>query len=146
MIRQATKNDLPALAQMGLKFVEEGSLPFKIIPKIWVKNWSKFMDMGIGHVLLSTQAGQPTGTIGAFFVPDPNNDEPIMAEAFWYVLPEHRGAGVKLLISLEGLAKRLGAKRLSMVHLHSINSDKLGKLYEARGYKPTESHYIKEIE
>lgn len=74
-----------------------------------------------------------------FFAP-----KPVAAEYFWYVEPEYRstGAGVKLLNQFHDWAKDSGAE-LIMTTIQSTKD--VSKLLERKGYKPTETTFIKEV-
>jgi hypothetical protein len=145
MIRPATTDDLPAIAEMGLTFTEEGKLPAKVVPLTWCRSWANLLASGAGVVLVSEQNGEVTGAIAGLLYHDLNDGAPVLAEAFWFVKPEKRGSGMKLLFALENLARERGCARMHMVHLLSINADSLSKTYERIGYKPTEIHYVKEL-
>jgi hypothetical protein len=65
---------------------------------------------------------------------------------FWFVDPEYRkGEGLKLLSAYEAIAAKIGVKRMSIAHLLSDNNQTLNKLYVKKGYRPMETHYVKEI-
>lgn len=68
----------------------------------------------------------------------------IATEIFWYVVPEFRGEySQKLIEAYEEWGRVVGCKYAQLVHFHS--TPKLGKVYEARGYKPLEVAYMKEL-
>lgn len=68
-------------------------------------------------------------------------------EMFWYVGQEHRRskAGKKLFNALEEWAKAAGADSFAMVALSHLHENRIGKMYESKGYTPMERSYIKEF-
>ncbi len=68
-------------------------------------------------------------------------------EMFWYVREDKRRskAGKKLFSSLEEWAKLSGAASFCMVALSHIHENRVGKMYESKGYIPMERSYIKEF-
>lgn len=145
MVSFATKDDLPALAEIGKWFFLEGKLPGKIDPAIFVKKWSILIDSGVGFILKQEKNGVIVGALGFIVIEDINDGAKIAGEAFWFVLQEYRGRGFELLIKYEREAEALGCQRIGMVHLESIQPERLSKLYVKRGYKKTETAYIKNL-
>lgn len=66
-------------------------------------------------------------------------------ELFWWVDPEHRGTGVRLLAALEDAARAMGAKSWTVSTMESLNHDGAAALYRRRGYVPTDRNYIKAL-
>ena len=63
---------------------------------------------------------------------------------FWYVAPE--GAAPACDCSATSrLWQRRGAARIIMAHLHELMPEALTKLYLRWGYRPVETHYLKEV-
>lgn len=143
MIRELTAEELPLVAAMGVHFYQEANLPGTIKPEVFVRTWSTFLDLKIAILLGAFQDGL-VGTLGAVMCPDPCDGDLVAQEMFWYVLPEHRGFGMRLLKGYERMARERGAKRISMVHLHAINEN-LGAIYERGGYRKLETQYMKEL-
>ena len=77
--------------------------------------------------------------------PDPNTGEMLATEFFWFVNPESRGSGLKLLKVFEKWAKEKGCKKVIMVHLSDSMPEKIRNIYLRFGYKVAETHYIKEV-
>ena len=74
-------------------------------------------------------------------------DHKVGQEIVWWVHKDYRGSKVaSLLIKvLEEWAERKGLKYLLMGHYEDENSAKLKKMYTAKGFKPIEYNYIKEL-
>lgn len=145
MIRPATSSDLPAMLPVARKFFAETNLRISLKDEVWVKNWTGYLNSGIGVVFISEQDGRITGGIGGLRYLNPNDDEPMLSEMFWYVDPAARGHdGLRLKATFQKWAKENGIHWLTMVHLDELNS-RLGRVYERDGFWKLESHYIKEL-
>ena len=68
-------------------------------------------------------------------------------ELFWWVDPERasQGIGIRLLIALEDEAKTRGAQSFQMKSIARLNGDRMGRLYERRGYRASEHTFIKRL-
>lgn len=147
MIRAITFDEVPLLVPFAAAFFEEQKLPGKVVPEVFVSNWQKWIQLNMGIVLGSFNDDTLTGTIGGIVYPDPNDGETVAGEMFWYVPPEKRAGseGIRLFTEFEKTAKSQGAKRITMIHLERNNGKILGAFYRKRGYRPIETHYIKEL-
>lgn len=144
MVRLTTASDIPDIIPLYYKFFEEGQLSGKPNPMTFREGLKKLMDTGI--VLSLVNEGKVVGTIGAAVYDDFITGDVSCLEAFWYVDPEHRGVGgLKLFKRLEEEAKFRGAQRLWMMHLLSLNSDKMERYYLKSGYELKEKVYLKEL-
>lgn len=126
-------------------FWQEGKLPGKFDPEVWLNTWNHFIDSGIGVVFGLEKDNRIVGALGAIKYPDPNDGVSMATELFWFVHPKHRGGGVQLLDKFEQWAAKVGCKRVVMVHLETSMPKALGRFYRFRGYHPIETHYLKEI-
>ena len=122
----------------------EGSFPMAFHKDHWCGTWSQFMDLGVGVVLVDIEQDVLRGAIGGYVSPDVCDGAMTLHEGFWYVYPEHRGSGVKLLKAFTEEGKKRGAERMTMIHLN-FNGPSLAKLYEREGFKPVQTTYMKEI-
>lgn len=145
MVRALTVNELAEAAQMGPAFFAEGGLPGSFVPDIFATKWASLIEQGIGFILGLFREGKLSGAFGAIVAEDLNNGELVANECFWFVQPEARGRGFELLLAYEEEARKRGAKRCSMIHLKALQSERLGELYERRGYAPIETSYFKEL-
>ncbi len=150
MIREVLKpeTELNAFVQAGgLSFFKEGGLPGEFKPEVFRKNWTNLINMGIGKMWLLDIGGMVSGGLGALVTDDINDGAKVLTECFWYVVPEHRGSlqGAKLFYIMEGYAASVGVKRIMMVHYHSTMDYRLPEFYQKNGYRPIETHYVKEL-
>ena len=130
---------------MGSTFFAEGGLKGNFVPEVFARKWGQLIDSGVGFVLGLFNEKHLIGVFGSIVAEDLNNTDLVANECFWFVKPEARGRGFALLLAYEEEAKRRGAVRCSMVHLKSLQPERLGSIYEKRGYIPTETAYLKTL-
>uniref|UniRef100_A0A6H1ZL20 Putative acetyltransferase n=1 Tax=viral metagenome TaxID=1070528 RepID=A0A6H1ZL20_9ZZZZ len=141
MISKAVKKDLKKLIGMATRFA--GSSKFtRFNPEIFVQTWENLFDMGIGVIFIFDDF---KGMLGAIKYPDPNSGEMTATEMFWWVDPEYRGKGNRLLTEYEKWANENDCSRAIMVHLSDIMPEKLKAFYNRKGYIEMETHFVKEI-
>lgn len=147
MIRVATVEDLTQIAPHGAAFYREGNLVGNYDPKRFAKNWTMFFNQKLGVIFIMEIAGKFAGALGGILFSDPNNNDTVATELFWYVLPEYRYSieSIRLLVAFERWAKEMGAIRVSMMHTFGSQVEKLSGIYTKFGYRPLEVHYVKEI-
>lgn len=143
-IRLVRLDELDAVAAIGLGFYEEGRLPGSMISSCFVASWSAFLSSGVGVIYGMYEEEVLCGVVGGLKYPDPNDGDLVVSECFWFVVKEKRGRGIELLDAFERWAKEEGAKRIIMVHLSGLMPERIKLLYERRGYKEIEVHYVKE--
>jgi GNAT superfamily N-acetyltransferase len=144
-VRRGSVEDLPAIEPLGARFYAEARLPGRFVPAVWAATWQRLLAGGNGALFLLERTGEVCGALGAIIFPDPNDGDLVASEMFWFVAPEARGAGLRLLGAFEAWAAERGAQRLGMVHLATAGADRLAKLYERRGYRCVQTDYLKEI-
>jgi GNAT superfamily N-acetyltransferase len=96
-----------------------------------------------GFVLVAGM--KPVGAIGAFETTNTATGDRVLQQVFWYVYPEYRKHGIKLLEALEAQAKHMGAKAVIMSLMMHKTSAHMGRFYKMRGYKKIEEQYMKEV-
>ena len=69
----------------------------------------------------------------------------IFQELIWYVKKEYRRSGISLLRFAENRLKESGVNSIIMAVLENSKTDKLKDFYGRLGYKPMETHFIKEL-
>jgi GNAT superfamily N-acetyltransferase len=91
---------------------------------------------------------QHRGLVAAVVFPSFFDGQTLLAqELFWWVAPEHRGSGVaiELLEATELAARQKGCKALLMLCLDGLGADRVARIYERRGYAPTERTYMRKL-
>ena len=145
MIRQITSKELPRCLVMGRSFHAESRVPGRFVDAVWLASWRRLLDTGGGVILVDDRGTEFTGVIGGLVYNDLNDGDRVLAEAFWYVLPGFRGAGVKLMIAFLQWAENSRVKRVAMVCLEALQPDELGRLYRRMGFELVEHFYLKTL-
>lgn len=145
LIKLLTVEQLPAASAMGALFMKEGKVPENFNADVFVANWTALINNGMGFIFGLFNGEEIVGALGSIIVGDINHGKLVANEAFWFVHPDHRGQGIRLLKAYEDEAKKRGAVFCTMVHLLNLQPEKLGKLYRNRGYHPIETSYLKEL-
>lgn len=144
-VRAVSPDELCAVVDVGYMFFKEGNLPGGFKRDVFLRNWSAILKERRGIFLGAFEDEKFTGGLGAVLCPDLNNGQLLAVECFWYVLPEYRGHGLRLLRAFERWAKEAGVRRVAMIHLMSLHPEAMRQLYERLGYRAVEINYIKEL-
>lgn len=97
-------------------------------------------------VVMIAEKQKPVGMAAALIYPWYFNAHHTTAqELFWWLDPEHRGIGTKLFDALMAGVKAKGAQSLSMIALDRLHPEKVGGIYERRGFRPSERSWIKKL-
>lgn len=139
MIREAVVSDIPRLMEMGGKFADKARLIEHVgyDPESMAETFAYMIEDENCAVFVGE-----SGAIGGMKSPHPfNHDHWIAQELFWW--SEGR-EGFRLLDAFEAWAgKTCGTVR--MITLEAVNPERMGKLYQRRGYAPLEHGYIKRL-
>jgi len=143
MIREAKPEEAYTVAKFMQKFENVTSF-VKVDPAHAGKKYAEFIEIGTGKMfILENSRGKMIGGLGCIIGEDLHYPRTMAIETYWFVAEEHRGRGLELLDHFETWAESCGYIP-AIVHLSDSYPEKLKKLYLKRGYKLTESHYIKE--
>jgi len=88
-------------------------------------------------LFVAENAGLVVGMIAVLVFGHPLSGERIASELFWWVEPEHRGGGIRLMKRAETWAQRRGAVKMQMI----APTEQVGRVYEALGYTRIEEVY-----
>jgi GNAT superfamily N-acetyltransferase len=94
-----------------------------------------------GTIFVAEVAGDVVGMIGLLAFQHPMAGELTVSELFWWVEPEHRGRGVRLLKRAEQWAHEIGAVKLFMI----APTAEVARLYERLGFEYLEMAYQKAV-
>ncbi|MCP3924916.1 MAG: GNAT family N-acetyltransferase [Desulfobacterales bacterium] len=129
-----------------MKAFEDASSEITVDVQYAHDSYQELLEKGVCKIYYAeTEEKQIQGTIGFIITNDLHDGKKMAIEAFWFVDPRYKGLGKKLFDRFELEAKKLGCKKLGMVHMVDSYPDSLKKFYEKSGYKLLELHYIKEI-
>lgn len=122
---------------MGLRFRRESEYR-----EVLAENADKMMELASqlarsGCLVVSERGGRVVGMLGYVIFPHFLSGELVAGEVFWWVEPEERGEGLKLLRAAEERARSYGAKNFQMI----APNDRVGALYERLGYRRVETSF-----
>lgn len=144
MIRSATPDDIDQIAVLGERFIREshyGRL-IGLNPEALRSVAEMLIREDHGLLLVDEFYGELAGMIGMIATIHPTSWEPVASELFWYVPPEVRGGGIKLLFAAENWARENGMSRCIMVS----PNERVSALYIRLGYDELETQFIKELQ
>ena len=143
MIRRATADDIERLMDMGERFVRETKYRSLVTlrPERLAESIANVLASPSGVVLVSGSDASLTGMIAMLVYDHPFSGERTAFELVWWVEPEARGDGVRLLRAAEEWAREEGATKVQMV----APNERVGALYERLGYEPVETSYQRSL-
>lgn len=145
MIRFAeTKEDVQKVAEFMTQFQKASEFVKVNVPHTVEAYWN-LITQKIAVFMMLEHEEEMIGGLGAIKYPDMHDGKLTAVETFWFISPDHRGAGMKLFNAFEQWGKDQGCKKLAMIHLSDSYPEILEKIYMRKGYKLAEKHYIKEI-
>ena len=145
MINQATTQDIVDVCTLAKVYETEYSSHVIVDVPLCIKQYTEFVDSGIGCVFVLKENGKVVGGIAGIKYPDLHSGIMTAVETFWFVDKLHRGKGLALLAVFEKWAAEQECKRIAMIHLEDSHPEILEKVYLHRGYKLFEKHYVREI-
>ena len=137
--RRGTPADVERIVTMGSRFVGETTYRALITPnpQQMTQTVSALMSNDSGCVFVGESHSELVGMIGMVMFTHHVSGDRIAGEVFWWVEPEHRGGGVKLLKAAERWAKEQQAQGIQMI----APTPEVGQLYARLGYAPVETTY-----
>lgn len=138
-VREATSDDLADVVRMGGKFLATtrygGLLAHN--PDALEQMAQMLLEMPDGFLLVAEEAGVAVGMIGCLVFTHPLSGERFASELAWWMEPDHRGAGVRLLRAAERKASDLGVTKIQMI----APDARVAGFYLSRGYEYVEATY-----
>lgn len=143
MIRDAVYEDVADLVELGIRFIESGKYKGKLTvdPETLANTMFALIDSPQGLLLVNEKGGRRIGMFGGIISFSPFSGEQVAMELFWYVEPESRGDGVRLLRRAEQWAKSLGVSKF----INVSPTKKVDHFLRRMKYTALETHFIKEI-
>lgn len=142
MIRRATVEDTPRLLEMGQRFAMETE--YRDLIAINQERLSSFIETTLANpesCVLVSGSDDLTGMIALLTYDHPFSGERTAFEVVWWVDPEARGDGVRLLRGAETWARERGIRKMQMV----APNERVGALYRRLGYAPVETSYQRSL-
>lgn len=75
----------------------------------------------------------------------PTSGKTMYQEIIWYVNPDFRGNGMWLFNEVQKRLKEDGVGIIIMAVMENSKTEKLKSLYTRLGFRPMETHYVKEL-
>jgi GNAT superfamily N-acetyltransferase len=143
IVRDATVADIPRLLVMGRRFRAETVYATRLPdnPDQMRALGERLITTPEGLLLVADQGWDLVGMIGVFLFVHHFSGLLTAGEVFFWVEPEHRGYGVRLLRRAEQWAAAHGATTMQMI----APTPEVGQLYDRLGYHALEVAYEKEL-
>lgn len=137
-LRSARLADIPRIVELGKKFLHASAYD-----KHFSENAPQMQSLaerllnGEGDIIVSERNGVITGMLGFIVYPHHISGELVAGEVFWWVEPDARGDGIKLMHQAESMAQYMGATKMQMI----APTAQVGSVYQRLGYEFIESAY-----
>lgn len=144
MVRSATLADIPAMLEMAERFIALAwsRVGVDFDPQTCHDLLAGLIENDAGIVLIDEDR---KAMIGALVHPWPFNRNILTAtELFWWAEPGSKAA-LTLWDEAERIARMKGARTFNMATQAHMRAAALAKLYERRGYTPSEHIFITEL-
>jgi GNAT superfamily N-acetyltransferase len=141
-IRPATVADVPRLVEMGAHFIS--TTGYRALLPVNEAQLAALMArlLADGAIFLLAADTEVVGAIGLYLFLHPISGEQVASEVFWWVEPDSRGDGLRLLREAERWAAAQGATLLQMI----APTEAVERVYLHRGYVPVERLYQRRLE
>lgn len=142
-IRKPTEADIPSIVEMGKRFHAESvySEMIGFNPEAFARSLAHFIASDVMLFFVLESEGEIIGAICGAVAPHYMTGELAASELFWWVTPEARGYGLKLLDAFEQASIERGAKVGGMVAPRG--SEQLARVYAHKGYAMSETVFVK---
>ena len=147
-VRQATKDDLVAITEMGSQFL--GRTKYASLIKPHAPHISATLErlLESGAIFVAEIDGVVRGFIACSIVPAWFNPEiRIALEMAWWMEPDARGRpeGMRLLFAFERWAKEQDAQVICMSDISLEDGSPAGSILERLGYSVSERTFLKDL-
>lgn len=147
MIRRATAEDVPRIAQMAAYFVNNSSYSELVSPcnVTMQENFDVIVGSPNGIAFVLEIDGAVEGAIIGLLAPHLMTGGTVALELGWWVEPKVRGRnGLELLRAYEE-AVNASTASLSVMTCPPDGSERVGRIYEQAGYRKMEATYMRAI-
>ena len=146
MVRQATEQDIEAIADMGMEFMS-GTKYASVLPMYRDDARAAILQLAsVGRVWVAVVDGRVRGFMAATIIPcwfSPRSR--IALEHVWWMQPECRGRpeSIRMLLEFERWAKEQGAQVACMSDLVLEAGSPAGSILQRLGYEVSERTFLK---
>jgi GNAT superfamily N-acetyltransferase len=149
MIRHATRDDLPALVELGRAMASE-SPRYRRLTYSGHKVGTllgNMIDSPDGFVMLAALGGEIVGVMAAFVSEHWMSDDRMSSDFGLFILPEYRGgtSAMRMARAYIQWAQSRGAVDISLGISTDVNSDQTARFYRALGLVPAGFLFLFEV-
>jgi GNAT superfamily N-acetyltransferase len=142
LVRPATGADVPRIVEMGMRFAQMVyGARLRPDPEALSALALRLMGMADSTLLVAEQDGAVVGMIGMMVYRHPMSAELVGTEVAWWIDPEHRGIGLRLLRAGETWARAQGAVTFQMI----APTPDVERLYERMGFERMETTFQRRL-
>jgi GNAT superfamily N-acetyltransferase len=149
MVRQATEQDIEAIADMGMEFMS-GTRYASVLPVNRDEVRTAILQLAsVGRVWVAVVEGHVRGFMAASIIPCWFSQRSRIAlEHVWWMQPEFRGRpeGIRLLLEFERWAKEQGAQVACMSDIILEAGSPAGSILQRLGYEVSERTFLKVLQ
>lgn len=142
-MRDATDADVDAIVAMAQRFLASSTYaPHVLANPTHMRTLAlHLIDSPDGTVIVAEHDETLVGMIGCLCYPHVLSGVRVCGELVWWVEPEHRGIGLRLLDDAEQWARDHGALEMHMV----APTVDVERIYARRGYTPLERTFTRAL-
>lgn len=143
VFRRADATDVPRLVEMLREFVTSTKYR-KFVgdsPEALAAFLAPLIENPLSAIFVAEREERVIGMLGVLGYVHPMSGEKCAGELFWWLDPNHRGAGGWLLRRAEKWARAYGAKSLQMIA--PVENATVALMYRRLGYEPVETAFHK---
>ncbi|WP_158785146.1 GNAT family N-acetyltransferase [Pantoea sp. BAV 3049] len=147
MIRNATRDDIPALIELGtLMFMESRYASSPFVPEKCAQLARELIDAPAGCVLVAEEGGKVVGWLGGGIGEQWFSHALQAFEYGVFIAPAHRGssAAYRLVKTFTDWARDNGASVINMGITTGVHEERTGDLYARLGFTRTGLLYSRE--
>jgi GNAT superfamily N-acetyltransferase len=146
MVRQATEQDIEAIADMGMEFMS-GTKYASVLPMYRDDARAAILQLHlVGRVWVAEIEGRIRGFMAASIIPCWFNPRSRIAlEHVWWMQPDFRSRpeGIRMLLEFERWAKEQGAQVACMSDIVLEAGSPAGSILQRLGYEVSERTFLK---
>jgi len=105
----------------------------------------KYEKTHVGTTFVLEVEGEIVGIIGGLVIDQPVANKKVFQETIWFVKKSNRKHGSRQLSYLENWCLVNEVDQIIMAFMHNSMGERLYDFYQRMGYKPMETHLIKEV-